>query len=131
MNNIQEKNAKHLYEERPWGSYEILSQFTITGDGGKDVCVKRISVKPNQRVSYQSHKMRGEHWFFVQGEGKVVLNDSEHHVQPGSSVEVPIGVKHRVINTGDELDLVFIEVGTGHFDENDIERFEDDYGRVS
>jgi len=127
---MQEKNKKNLYEERPWGNFEILSQFNVKGDGNRDVCVKRITVKPGARLSYQSHKQRGEHWFFVQGEGVVVLNDSEHKVVSGSSAEVPVGVKHRVVNTSDSLELIFIEVGTGHFNEEDITRFEDDFGRA-
>ena len=128
MTGIEKKSVEHLYEQRPWGSYEILDKFDA-GDG-KDVCVKRIVVKPNQRLSYQSHRLRGEHWFFVQGEGKAILNDDEHAVRPGRSVEIPIGTKHRVINTDDNLELVFIEVSTGKFDEEDIERYEDDYGRA-
>lgn len=127
---IQKKNVKHIFEERPWGSFEVLNQFDVKGDGLKDVCVKRITVKPNQRLSYQSHKQRAEHWFFVQGEGKVVLNDSEHHVSPGSSIEIPIGAKHRAINTSNNVELIFIEVSTGHFDEQDIQRYEDDFGRA-
>ncbi len=122
--------SEHYIENRPWGSYEILSQFPVSKSDGSDVCVKKITVKPGQKLSYQSHKQRNEHWFFVQGQGKVVLNDREIIVGIGSSLDIKIGDKHRAINTSKEVDLIFIESQTGHYDENDIERFEDDYGRV-
>ncbi len=121
---------ENYIENRPWGSYEILTQFPVTEPGFLDVCVKKMTIKPGQKVSYQTHKQRNEHWFFVQGEGKVILNDKEIMVKVGSSVDIKIGDKHRVINTGDKVDLVFIESQTGHYDESDIERFEDDYGRA-
>lgn len=121
---------EHYIEHRPWGSYEILTEFTVNEPGFLDVCVKKITVLPGKRLSYQSHKQRNEHWFFVQGEGKVILNGKELQVKVGSFVDIKIGDKHRVVNTGDKVDLIFIESQTGHYDENDIERFEDDYGRV-
>ncbi|MBL8030601.1 MAG: phosphomannose isomerase type II C-terminal cupin domain [Candidatus Doudnabacteria bacterium] len=117
-------------ENRPWGSYEILSEFSVNETGFTDSCIKKLVVKPLAKLSYQSHKLRNEHWFFVQGEGTVVLNGREMPVKVGSSVDIKIGDKHRIINTSKEKELIFIESQTGHYDENDIERFEDDYGRV-
>jgi mannose-6-phosphate isomerase-like protein (cupin superfamily) len=122
--------SEHYTENRPWGSYEILTQFTVFEPGFNDVCVKKMTIKPGQRVSYQSHKQRNEHWFFVQGQGKVILNGVELPVKVGSFVDVKIGDKHRVINISKNQDLIFIESQTGHYDESDIERFEDDYGRT-
>jgi len=120
----------NLIEHRPWGSFEILSEFLVNEPGLKDVCVKKITVKPGQRLSYQSHKERNEHWFFVQGQGKVVLNDKEILVKVGDFVDIKIGDKHRVINVSKDQDLIFIESQTGHYDEQDIERYQDDYGRA-
>ena len=117
-------------ENRPWGSYEILTEFPVNEPGFKDVCVKKITVKPGVRLSYQSHKQRNEHWFFVQGIGEVIVNDKKTNVVVGSFVDVKIGDKHRVINTSKDQELIFIESQTGHYDETDIERFEDDYGRA-
>jgi mannose-6-phosphate isomerase-like protein (cupin superfamily) len=113
-------------ENRPWGSFEILKQIKVA-DG--DSCVKIITIKPKCRVSYQLHKMRSEHWTFIQGEGIVILNDQEQKIKAGSRVLIPVGTKHRAINTHESLDLVFVEVSTGRFDENDVVRLEDDYGR--
>jgi len=118
----------HYIENRPWGSYEILAEFSVAEPGFKDVCVKKMTIKPGQRVSYQSHKQRNEHWFFVQGRGAVILNDKEIPVKVGDFVDIKIGDKHRVVNTSKDRDLIFIESQTGHYDEDDIERYQDDYG---
>ena len=118
----------HYIENRPWGSYEILTEFKVNEPGFLDVCVKKLTVKPGQKPSYQSHKQRNEHWFVVQGSGTVVLNDKEIPVKVGSFIDVKIGDKHRIVNNSPDQDLIFIEIQTGHYDEDDIERFSDDYG---
>ena len=120
---------QHYIEHRPWGSFEILSEFKVDEPGFHDSCVKILRLKPGASLSYQLHKQRNEHWFVVQGKGTVTLNDKEISVGVGSFVDIKIGDKHRVKNTG-ELELVIVEAQTGHYDENDIERFEDEYGRV-
>lgn len=110
------------FEERPWGNYTVL--YT------DETCqVKKLEVNPGQRISLQSHKFRAEHWFIVSGRGTAELDDNEIKVEPGDSIDVPIDSKHR-ISTGESEPLVFIEVQTGSsFSENDIVRFEDDFGR--
>ena len=120
-------DKEHYIEHRPWGSYEILTEFKVNEPSFSDVAVKKITVKPKARLSYQSHKQRNEHWFFVQGQGKVIINDKETSVSVGSFLDIKIADKHRVINTSDTQELIFIESQTGHYDEDDIERFEDDY----
>jgi mannose-6-phosphate isomerase len=92
--------------------------------------VKSITVLPGMRLSYQRHARRSEHWFVVQGEGLVTLDGLDQAIAPGSTIDVPVGVCHRIENTG-SADLVFIEVQHGeYFGEDDIERLEDDFGRV-
>jgi mannose-6-phosphate isomerase-like protein (cupin superfamily) len=120
----------HHIEHRPWGSYEILSEFKVDEPGFRDSCIKILRLKPGASLSYQSHKQRNEHWFVVQGIGKVVLNDKEVPIQVGSSIDIKIGDKHRAINTSDHQELIIVESQTGHYDEQDIERFEDEYGRA-
>lgn len=111
-------------DERPWGGYAVLA------DAG-DHKVKRITVAAGKRLSYQRHEHRAEHWFVVSGQGRVTLDGSETPVAAGSAVDVPTGVAHRIENDGAEP-LVFIEVQTGaYFGEDDIDRLEDDYGRVT
>jgi len=105
----------------------VLSEF-VTDDG--EVVIKKIIVKPNQRLSYQSHQKRDERWFFVQGSGVVVKDDAEYPVKQGSVIEIPVGAKHRAANSDSITNLIFVEVSEGKFDENDITRHEDDYGRI-
>lgn len=108
--------------ERPWGRYEILGE-------APQYKVKSITVDPGQRLSYQRHTHRAEHWFVVTGHGVVTLDGVERGVGPGEAVDVPRRGLHRIANTGQDP-LVFIEVQHGEsFDESDIERVEDDYAR--
>lgn len=109
--------------ERPWGSYTVLDDSASTHK------VKTIRVDPGQRLSLQSHQQRSEHWFIVAGRGVVTRDDDALEVAAGSAIDIPCGAKHRIANTGDGP-LVFIEVQHGtYFGEDDIQRFEDDYGR--
>lgn len=121
--------------ERPWGEFEVLSEFQVDTDmysdlPGTDVVIKKLTVKPGKRLSYQTHKLRREKWVIVQGRGIVVKDDLERWVSKGSVVEIRQGVKHRIINKHTEVDLILVEVSEGQFDENDIERLADDYGRA-
>jgi mannose-6-phosphate isomerase len=112
-----------IFEERPWGNYTIL-------DSEETYQVKKIVVNPGKRISLQSHQYREEHWFIVSGKGTAELDGNLMQVGPGDSIDVPIGTKHR-ISCGESIPLVFVEVQTGSsFAENDIVRFEDDFGRV-
>lgn len=107
---------------KPWGNYEVL----CLEEGFQ---VKRIEVSPGHRLSYQVHAKRSEKWTIVRGQGLVTLNDKPIQVCPGSIVEVAIGAKHRIHNTGKEI-LVFVEVQLGSYlGEDDIQRLEDDYKR--
>ena len=108
---------------RPWGSYEVLADEL-------DHKVKRIVVHPGKRLSLQRHKRRSEHWFIVKGEGLVTINGEDRKLVPGDSVDIAMESVHRMANKTDS-DVIFIEVQRGdYFGEDDIERFEDDYGRL-
>ncbi|MBN1664217.1 MAG: phosphomannose isomerase type II C-terminal cupin domain [Deltaproteobacteria bacterium] len=110
-------------EQRPWGFYEVLSDQA-------DHKVKRITVYPGRRLSLQRHQRRDEHWFIISGSTLMTLNAGKMSLEKGQSVDIPRGAAHRIENWGDE-NAVFIEVQTGeYFGEDDIERLEDDYGRV-
>ena len=121
---MQSGFVKNYKEERPQGSFENLLD--------EDYCkVKRIIVKPGQRLSYQYHHKRSECWVIVQGVADITLNDKEYLFNTNNVVEIPAGIKHRVENKGVE-DLIFIETQTGtYFGEDDIVRLDDDYGRNS
>lgn len=114
--------TKDMIKPRPWGYYRIL-------DKGKDYQVKHIFVMAGKRLSYQSHEYRNEHWFIVNGSAKVTVEGKERILKPGSYLSISAKTKHR-IEALDE-DVLFIEIQTGsYFGEDDIERFDDDYGRV-
>jgi mannose-6-phosphate isomerase len=88
-------------------------------------------VHPGKRLSYQRHSQRAEHWFIVAGTATVTLDGEVTTVHAGESIDIPMKGAHRVGNDGD-TDVVLIEVQHGtYFGEDDIERFEDDYGRVA
>ncbi|WP_413294136.1 mannose-1-phosphate guanylyltransferase/mannose-6-phosphate isomerase [Bdellovibrio sp. HCB185ZH] len=113
----------HLYEDRPWGRYEVLRD----ADNFKS---KVIQVNPSQQLSYQSHKKREEHWIVTKGQGEVVLNDETFQVQAGSYIKIPLGAKHRIRNSGTSI-IEFVEVQMGsYFGEDDIVRYQDDYSRI-
>lgn len=109
--------------ERPWGTYTVFADEPTFK-------LKRIDVNPHQRLSLQSHGRRDELWAIVAGEGVVVLDGLDIPVTYGKTVDIYSGQRHRIINTGDSV-LTFIEVQTGsYFGEDDIVRYEDDYGRI-
>ena len=111
-----------LFDQRPWGTFQVL-------DEGETYKVKRITVDPGQRLSYQLHHRRSEHWVVVAGRAEVTLDDVVHQLGVGDAIDIGVGAKHRVQNPGDET-LAFIEVQQGdYFGEDDIVRLDDDYGR--
>ena len=110
-------------EHRPWGYYIVLADEPHHK-------VKRIVVKPGKRLSLQRHQRRAEHWYVIQGEALVTRDGQEIVVKPGEAIDIPRTAWHRVANPGKE-DMAFIEVQTGdYFGEDDIERSQDDFGRV-
>ena len=122
MNDTWLKGLKNPEQIRPCGEYEILLDEW-------NVKVKRIRVKPGQRLSYQYHNERREEWIVVKGNLTIILDDDKVFRYPGESIHIPLGAKHRAWNETSE-DVIFIEVQTGrYFGEDDIVRIEDDYNR--
>ena len=115
------KNHREVY--RPWGKYDSI-------DNGTRYQVKRITVKPGEKLSIQMHHHRAEHWIVVSGTAKVTNGDKTFLVTENESTYIPIGVIHALENPG-KLPLEMIEVQSGtYLGEDDIVRFEDRYGRV-
>lgn len=113
----------HKTVHRPWGSFSIL-------EDAPDCKVKRLVVKPGQVLSLQLHHRRAEHWSVVRGTAKVRLGEEELLLEANQSIDIPSGTLHRLENPCDE-DIHIIEIQTGdYFGEDDIERFEDIYGRI-
>ena len=114
--------TEHTFEERPWGRFDILRDTDYFKS-------KIIGVAPGAQISYQSHAKREEHWIIVKGAGEVVLNDKVIPVKYGTYINIPLGAKHRIRNTG-SVELQFVEVQLGsYFGEDDIVRYQDDYKR--
>lgn len=119
----REEVVTHTLVHRPWGSYEILGK-------AKHFQSKRLTILPGSELSLQRHTRRAEHWVVVSGIATVTKDDEIFELKTNESTFIPTGVKHRVQNKHTNL-LIIIEVQTGkYFGEDDIERFEDTYGRV-
>jgi len=91
--------------------------------------VKEITVKAGARLSYQTHEKRAEHWLITHGPAIVTIDGVSKTMQAGESVDIAIGVAHRMA-APETNGVIFIEVQTGtYFGEDDIVRLEDDFGR--
>ena len=123
---LKNKNRKehivHLVDKRPWGSYTVLQAAL----GFK---IKLIEIEPKKRLSLQRHNKRAEHWVVVSGCAKVTRGKTEKFIRSNESIYIPKGVKHRLENPAAST-LKIVEVQTGDYlEEDDIERFEDDFRR--
>ena len=113
----------HRTVHRPWGTYTTL-------ENGERFKIKRIVVKPKASLSLQMHHHRSEHWIVVSGMAVVANDQQELMLNTNESTFIRAGHQHRLMNPG-VIDLVLIEVQSGDYlGEDDIVRFEDNYGRV-
>ena len=114
----------HKKVHRPWGTYETVSE-------DKKSKIKRITVYPHSKLSLQLHHKRAEHWYvFLEGEATVIKGDKEVVLHANESIDINLGEKHSLENKQDTI-LEIIEVQIGDYlGEDDIVRFEDNYGRV-
>ncbi|WP_026289927.1 mannose-1-phosphate guanylyltransferase/mannose-6-phosphate isomerase [Thioalkalivibrio sulfidiphilus] len=113
----------HRCVARPWGTYECI-------DGAERFQVKRITVKPGEKLSLQMHHHRAEHWVVVRGTARITRGEEVFVLSENESTYIPLGVKHRLENPG-RIPLELIEVQSGaYLGEDDIVRFEDTYGRA-
>ena len=111
-----------MKEDRPWGWYDVIDQ-------GNRYKVKSIEVSPNASLSLQKHLHRAEHWVVVEGTAQVEVDGKITIIKENESTYIPLGSKHRLSNPG-KIPLRIIEVQSGSYlEEDDIERFEDHYGR--
>ncbi|MDE2075891.1 MAG: mannose-1-phosphate guanylyltransferase/mannose-6-phosphate isomerase [Burkholderiales bacterium] len=114
----------HRRVHRPWGWYDSI-------DAGPRFQVKRIMVKPKASLSLQMHHHRAEHWIVVSGTAEVTVGDKVVLLSENQSTYIPLGTVHRLINPG-TIPLEIIEVQSGSYlGEDDIVRYQDNYGRSS
>jgi mannose-1-phosphate guanylyltransferase / mannose-6-phosphate isomerase len=119
----RDETVQHTTVHRPWGSYRGV-------DAGPRFLVKRLVVKPGEKLSLQKHYHRAEHWVVVEGTALVTRGGEEVFVYENQSIYIPTGVEHRLENPG-KVPLQLIEVQTGSYlAEDDIVRLEDGYGRI-
>ena len=116
------ESQNHKFVFRPWGSFLSIEE-------GNNWQIKKIEVNPGASLSLQMHFHRSEHWVVVDGTAKVKIGANEKIIGPNESAYIPLGVKHRLSNPTN-LPLTLIEIQSGSYlGEDDIERFEDKYGR--
>jgi len=121
-----EKTSVRLYNgnllvNKPWGSYTDMYR-------SDEVVFKKITLRPKQRLSLQTHELRSECWFVSSGSGKLEVGNEVWFVSEGFVQVINKRQKHRIENTGD-TDLEIYEMQMGECKEDDIIRYEDDYGR--
>ena len=120
--NERSEDTHHRVVYRPWGHFDSIEE-------GERFKVKRITVKPGARLSLQMHHHRAEHWVVVSGTAKVRRGDKVEMLSEDESIYIDVGEKHSLENPG-TIPLEVIEVQTGSYlGEDDIVRFEDQYGR--
>jgi mannose-1-phosphate guanylyltransferase/mannose-6-phosphate isomerase len=113
----------HRKVHRPWGFYDSL-------DSGDRFQVKRIVVKPGESLSLQMHHHRAEHWVVVRGTAQVTCGEKSFLLSENQSTYIPLGTVHRLSNPGKTpLEIIEVQSGT-YLGEDDIVRFEDNYGRL-
>ena len=112
---------KKVFIERPWGNEE---QFTLN----EKTTVKIIKVKPNSQLSLQYHTKRDEFWKVISGQVYAIIDNKTLELNTGDEIQIPAGTKHRLKHK--DGDAQVLEISFGDFDENDIVRLADDYGRA-
>lgn len=116
------EHVLHKRVYRPWGWYQSMK-------ADANYQVKQLTIHPGGVLSLQSHQHRSEHWVVVSGEAEVTRGEELIMLAVNQSIYIPAGMKHRLENKG-QVPLCIIEVQTGNYlGEDDIERFEDVYGR--
>lgn len=111
-----------IYEEiRPWGVFRrFIENCPAT--------VKIIEIRPGQAISLQSHEKRSEFWRIIEGSGKIEIGGQNHLAQTGDEFFISVGQTHRAIAS--DLGLKMLEIAFGESSEEDIRRFDDNYGRT-
>ena len=124
QNKQRDEHLHHRKVYRPWGWYDVI-------ESGEYFQVKRLHVKPKAKLSLQLHFKRSEHWIVVKGIARATNGEENLTLKQGQSTFIPIGVKHSLENLESEsLEIIEVQSGT-YLGEDDIQRFEDIYGRIN
>ncbi|MES2436904.1 MAG: phosphomannose isomerase type II C-terminal cupin domain [Patescibacteria group bacterium] len=106
--------------DKPWGSFTQFTHNELS-------TVKTIFVKAGEQLSLQTHAKREEFWKVISGTPTLTIGEEHIEAQPGDEFTIPAGLQHRIATT--QENALILEISTGDFDENDIIRLEDKYGR--
>lgn len=126
MEGLQPLKLTGTHVQKPWGWFcELLSNLPLAN--GHKLNLKDLRLREGEQLSDQRHRLRAESWYLISGQMKTVINEKTTMLYPGDKVYIPVLAWH----TAEGIkDCDFIEVAIGHFDEDDIERRNDKYGRV-
>lgn len=113
---------KKILEERPWGNFVRYTH-------NEQTTVKVITVNPGEELSLQTHEKRREFWRILKGRPHVTIGEVTVEAVPGDEFEIPERTLHQISSSTEEVQ--FLEIAFGEFDENDIVRIKDRYGRIS
>ncbi|PIS04857.1 MAG: mannose-6-phosphate isomerase [Candidatus Buchananbacteria bacterium CG10_big_fil_rev_8_21_14_0_10_42_9] len=116
------RQGQTSHTNKPWGGF---SQFTLN----EPTTVKILEVAKGKRFSLQTHKNRSELWVPLNDGGVATVGEEDFEARAGEEIFIPAGAKHRFF--GKDADVKILEIAFGQFDEADIERLEDDFGRVN
>ncbi len=118
------EHSIHRKVSRPWGWYDSVIE-------GNKFKVKHIVVNPKASLSLQKHLHRAEHWIVVKGIAEITCGEKVVRLHENQSTFIPLGELHRLANPSDTA-LEIIEVQSGDYlGEDDIIRFQDNYGRIT
>ncbi len=112
---------KPFTAEKPWGNFRQFSH-------NSNSTVKIISVNAGEELSLQSHSQRSEFWKVIKGSGVIQIDDAKHEAREGDEYDISVSAKHRI--SAGPTGIQVLEIALGDFDENDITRYEDKYGRA-
>ena len=112
---------KKKYDKRPWGEFFQFTENEVS-------TVKLLNVEPNSALSLQIHEHRDELWRVLSGQGIIRIGDESFHAKENDEFFIKRGQVHRI--TTNHVRLKILEIAFGKFDEDDIQRIEDDYDRV-
>lgn len=119
---MPENSPESSLEKKPWGEELWIS-------GNTPSMIKIITVNPGEALSLQFHHFRDEYWRIISGNGEAWIGiDEKVKLEAGSEIFVTRGIKHRIV--GGTSPLVLLELAYGKFDQSDIVRLEDKYGRT-
>ena len=118
---MEDITSKIIEVAKPWGNFRQFTHNTSS-------TVKIITVKPNEELSLQSHTKRAEFWKVISGSGSFVIGEETHMVATGDEYTIAQGARHRISSGVEGMSV--LEIALGDFDEEDIIRYEDKYGRA-